>query len=49
MAILTEQEYNKKMEELGLIVDADYCKCFLGDMSFLMNVDDKVSELGDLV
>ena len=49
MSILTDQEYNKKMEELGLVEDADYGKYFLGDMAFLMNVDDNVSELGDLV
>ena len=44
MSILTDQEYNKKMEELGLIEDADYGKYFLGDMAFLMNVD--VDECG---
>ena len=49
MSILTDQEYNKKMEELGFIEDPDYGKYFLGDMAFLMNVDDNVSQLGDLV
>lgn len=49
MLILTDQEYNKKMEELGLVKDKDYGKYFLGDMAFLMNIDDNVSELGDLV
>ena len=49
MSILTDQEYNKKMEELGFIEDPDYGKYFLGDMAFLMNVDDNVNELGDLV
>ena len=49
MSILTDQEYNKRMEELGLIEDVDYGKYFLGDMAFLMNVDDNINELGDLI
>lgn len=32
-----------------LIEDTDYGKYFLGDMAFLMNVNDNVNELGDLV
>lgn len=49
MSILTDIEYNKKMEELGLIEDLEYGKYFLGDMAFLMNVDENVNELGDLI
>lgn len=49
MKLLSDEEYNRKMQELGLNEDVDYGKYFLGDMAFLMNVDDDVSELGDLV
>lgn len=49
MSILTDTEYNKKMEELGLIEDLDYGKYFLGDMAFLMNVGENVNELNDLI
>ena len=49
MSILTDQEYNKKMKELGFIEDPDYGKYFLGDMTFLMNVDDNINKLGDLI
>ena len=49
MLILSDEEYDKKMKELGLVEDPYYGKYFLGDMVFLMNVDDNVNELGDLV
>ena len=49
MKIITEQEYNKRMNELGLFLDEDYDKYFLGDMAFWGNVNDDVNEFGDLI
>ncbi len=49
MLILSDEEYNKKMEELGLVEDLEYGKYFLCDMAFLMNVDESVNELSDLI
>lgn len=49
MRLLTDEEYDKKMEELGFIKDSEFGKFFLGDMAFLMNVGDNINELGDLI
>lgn len=49
MKLLTDEEYNSKMNELGLVEDEELGTFFLGDMAFLMNLDDKVNELGDLL
>ena len=49
MKILSDKEYSKKMEELGLVEDLEYGKYFLNDMAFLMNIDESINELGDLV
>lgn len=49
MDLLSDEEYNKKMEELGLVEDESLGKYFLGDMAFLMNLDDSVTSLDDLV
>lgn len=49
MRLLTDNEYNERMRELGLVENSDYGKYFLGDMAFLMNVGDDVNELGDLI
>lgn len=49
MKLLTDEEYNEKTEELELIEEKEYGKYFLGDMAFLMNVDDSIRELGDLL
>lgn len=48
MKLLTDEEYNNKMKELGLVEDPEFDKFFLGDMAFLMNLDDDINELGDL-
>ena len=47
--MLTKGEYNNKMKELGLVENQELGKFFLGDMVFLMNLDDDVNELGDLI
>lgn len=49
MKFLTDEEYNSKMKELGLVEDQELGKFFLGDMAFLMNLDDDINELGDLI
>ena len=49
MKLLTDEEYNIKMKELGLVEDLEFGKFFLGDMAFLMNLDDNINELGDLI
>ncbi len=47
--ILTDEEYCNKMRELGFVEDPEFGKFFLGDMAFLMNLDDDINELGDLI
>lgn len=47
--ILTDEEYCNKMRELGFVEDPEFGKFFLGDMAFLMNLDDNINELGDLI
>ena len=49
MKLLTDEEYNSQMQELGLVEDEELGKFFLGDMAFLMNLEDDVNELGDLI
>lgn len=49
MNLISDEEYNNKMNELGLVEDKEYGKFFLGDMAFLMNVDDNINELGELI
>lgn len=49
MKLLTDEEYKRRMEELGLFEDIEYGRFFLDDMAFLMNLDDEAEELGDLI
>lgn len=49
MKLLTDDEYNNKMKELGFVEDPEFGKFFLGDMAFLMNLNDNINELGDLI
>lgn len=49
MKLLTDEEYNEQMERLGLVEDPEFGKFFLGDMAFLMNLEDDVNEIGDLI
>lgn len=49
MKLLTDEEYSTQMQKLGLVEDSEFRKYFLGDMAFLMNLEDNVNELGDLI
>lgn len=49
MKILSDEQYDIQMNELGLVMDQEYGRYFLGDMAFLTNVDDCINELADLI
>ncbi len=49
MSLLSDQEYDEKMQELGFVEDKSLGKYFLNDMAFLMNIDDNVTNLSDLI
>lgn len=47
--VLTDEEYNKRMNELGFVEEPEFGKFFLGDKALLMNLSDEVNSLSDLI